>query len=151
VIRPAAQDDVPRIVEMVAYFLDATPYGEWLRFEPLQLAALAANLIEFEHGFLEVAVSDRTHDAGLVVGLLGGVLVPEPYSQQQIAEELVWWMAPDYRAGTDGPKLLRSFEEWARQHGAVLVKMVAPELSPVGAFYRRSGYTAIEIAYAKRL
>lgn len=76
-------------------------------------------------------VSDRVSDDGsLVVGawsgdcLVGSVIgltfVP-PYSNRVVAGDYIWYVKPEYRGGMTGIRLLRMFEDWALDVGAVQI------------------------------
>lgn len=76
-------------------------------------------------------VSDRVSDSGsLVVGawsgsnLVGSVIgltfVP-PYSNRVVAGDYIWYVKPEYRGGMTGVRLMRMFENWALDVGAVQI------------------------------
>ena len=76
-------------------------------------------------------VSDRVSDSGsLVLGawsgsdLVGSVIgltfVP-PYSNRVVAGDYIWYVKPEYRGGMVGVRLLRMFEDWALDAGAVQI------------------------------
>jgi predicted N-acetyltransferase YhbS len=147
-IRKATPADIPRIVEMVGHFMAAkvgdTVYGHVLTFKPKAVADLAARVIE--HGLILLAEVDDQ-----VVGMIAGVPLEELIANTPMFDEMVWWVEPDYRKGSVGPRLLRAVEHWARQKGLRLVKMVAPAGSGVGDYYARHGYEPVESSYIKRL
>lgn len=144
-IRKGTIDDVPQIVEMVGHFINHTQYATWLRFMPSAITELAERVIEI--GVVFVAEAD-----GRLVGLICGFPMIEPVGKQKILDELVWWVEPTYRGSrTVGPKLLRTFENYAAQKGCRFVKMVAPSGTDVGAYYARLGYAPVETSYIKRL
>lgn len=130
--------------------LDETRYGLTFPFRPAVVAQLAALLIQAEAGVLLIA-----RPADEVVGFVGAVLGPHLLTGDLCVEEVGWWVAPERRGSTLGPKLLRSLENWARHNGAVMLKMVAPVepdgACPIGRFYARLGYVPIETAYLTRL
>lgn len=84
-----------------------------------------------------------------IVGMIAIVVLPHPLSGVNYAEEVAWWVEPEYRDGTLGPRMLRSAEEWATRNRANVVKMVAPAGSDVGRFLEKVGYQAVETAYIK--
>jgi GNAT superfamily N-acetyltransferase len=147
VIRKAKAEDAPRVLEMARHFLEGSSYGRWFPFRPRTMARLVDELLE---GGI-IFVLEPT--PGLIVGMLCACPVQDPFSGLGIADELAWWVEPEHRRGTGGPKLLRSLEAWARQKGLSLVTMVAPVESDgdVGRFYTRLGYTAVETKFVKRL
>lgn len=144
-IRKGRPEDLERIVEMTGHFINQTNYSTLLKFMPKAVREIASRVID--HGVCLVAEED-----GQVVGMLCAFLLVEPVSNQPMADELCWWVEPSARGSRSvGPRLLRSFENIARQKGAKLCKMVAPAGSDVGTFYERIGYSPVETSYIKRL
>lgn len=95
-----------------------------------------------------VFVADAAHDA---VGMVAVVAVPNLMTGEPYCDEVVWWVDPEWRTGSAGPRLLDRAECWAAQNQLKYVKMVAPHGSGVGRFYERRGYQPIETAYVKVL
>jgi GNAT superfamily N-acetyltransferase len=143
-IRKATPADLPRIVEMVGHFITQTSYRVLFKFKPDAIAELAAKVLQI--GIVLVADVD-----GVVVGMIAAFPIEEPIGRQRLVDELAWWVEPDYRRGSIGPRLLGALEKWARQKGLTLCKMIAPVESDVGRFYARLGYRPVETAYVKRL
>jgi len=129
---------------MALHFLAGTPYGAVLRAHPAALEAL----IEAALSLGVIFVAD---DAGLLVGMIAVARLPHPVTGDFYADELVWWVEPDYRRGSLGPRLIRRAETWARDHDLTLIQMVAPIGTDVGAFYLACGYVPVETAYQKTL
>ena len=76
-------------------------------------------------------VSDRIGDDGslvagawsgdrLVGSVIGLTFVP-PYSNRVVAGDYIWYVRPEYRGGMTGVRLLRMFENWALDAGAVQI------------------------------
>ena len=101
-------------------------------------------------------VSDRVSDSGsLVVGawsgsnLVGSVIgltfVP-PYSNRVVAGDYIWYVKPEYRGGMTGVRLMRMYEQWALDVGAVQILTgatsgVSTDLA--SALIRRLGFKSI--------
>jgi len=98
----------------------------------------------------DIANPDRPSGRELV-GMLGIIVALHPVTGRPYADELAWWVNPAHRRGRVGPALLGRGEQWARQMGASMLKMVAPVDTDVGRYYRKHGYDAVETAYVKRL
>lgn len=144
-IREAEPGDALAIVSMVGDFLKHTTYGKLLPFNPDAVADLVAAVIGGAGVVLVAEIEGR------LVGMMAIAALKHPVSDEWMGEELAWWVSPDHRHGSIGPKLLGRGEDWARQKGLCMLKMVAPAESVVGMFYERRGYVPIETAYAKRL
>jgi GNAT superfamily N-acetyltransferase len=138
-----------RVVEMCLRFIQETPYASVCGSgaNPLSIG----RVVEFcvMNGVVLLAVDRQTDQ---VVGFIGLVAMQHPIVDERYADELAWWVEPEHRKGRAGYQLLRAAEEWARQAGCSMVKMVAPAHSDtVGAFLARRGYAVVETTYHKRL
>lgn len=116
-------------------------------FDIEKFTAIWAQFLAVNFGVIFLAEAD-----GLIVGALGGVIHPDLYGSELIAEEFFWFIRQDSRGS--GLKLYAKFEQWASERGAVEIQMVhLLDLMPekVSTFYRRAGYSPIETRYSKRL
>jgi GNAT superfamily N-acetyltransferase len=69
----------------------------------------------------------------------------------KIAQEIIWWVDPDYR-GSSALKMLSAYEEWARERGCVFAGMVGLGADPApSALYQRRGYEPTERHFLKLL
>jgi len=87
--------------------------------------------VPFDWDIMVEWVSDRIDDDGsLVLGawsgadlvgcVIGLTFVP-PYSERVVAGDYIWYVRPEYRGGMVGVRLLRMFEDWAVDAGAVQI------------------------------
>lgn len=156
-IREATLADVDRLVVMAGRFLDETPYGTLLTRSDAAIAELVRLVLTLGVGLVAEARVTGTFlkvDPGVesaLVGMLGVVAVPHPLSGDLYADEIVWWVEPEFRHGSIGPRLLAAAEDWATRRGLPLLKMVAPHDSAVGTFLAHRGYAPVESAWVKRL
>lgn len=144
-IRLAEPRDLPRIVEMGTLFVAESPYWRLGTASLDRIEALARFLGSHQDGCVFVADVD-----GQVVGMLAGHLPVHPMLDIAMASELAWWVDPPYRVGKIGLQLLAAFEQWAKDHGATHLLMVAPD-EKVATFYERRKFARVEMAYARRL
>lgn len=144
-IREATLDrDGLEIVVMTEQFLKESIYGRFFPFNSDQVMTLIVNVLQLGAVFL-------AEEGERIVGMLAVVKIPHQISGEVFAEEIAWWVSPEHRGASIGPRLLRHMEEWARAEGLGMVKIGAPVDKPeVAAYYERLGYTAVETAYAKR-
>jgi GNAT superfamily N-acetyltransferase len=153
-IRKATAGDLPGLIRMAGDFLRSTPFGQVLSGSHDALEAVIRATLT--GGVIFVAEDDSAEDphdrrAGArLVGMIAGTL-ERTITGDCIGSELVWWVEPAYRKTRLGPYLLRSLEDWTRQEGGTVLKMVAPAGSTVGNYYERLGYSPIETAHVKRL
>lgn len=160
-IREATVGDKPRLIQMAARFILSSRYQEFLTPQPDRIAALIDQVLA--HGVIFVAEEYRRYSVAEtfgtevclsldkdVVGMLALVgPLPHLLTGQPYGEEVAWWVEPEYRNGTIGPRLMHQMECWSRQNGLHMVKMLAPSDSTVGDFYRKCGYQAVETAWVK--
>ncbi len=144
-VRLATSADTARIVAMVEHFLESSIYGRQIVRDPERLAWTTE--IVLERGVIFVA-----EIAGVVEGFLAGGEQEHPYDGARVAVEFAWWVEPAHRGSSIGPRLLRAFEDWARQKGLSYVTMVAPaESGDVSRYYLKTGYAPLETSYVKRV
>lgn len=104
---------------------------------------------ELDIGAILVYESDN-----IIKGLLGGLCVRCTMTGDLEAIEAFWYMMPEFRGGIAGIKLIKAFEQWGKDRGALRIKMM--HLSDLNAkvmegIYIRMGYTPLEVAYSKSL
>ncbi len=90
---------------------------------------------------------------GRCLGGVGGTVVKLPLTGKIAALEMFWYVLPEYR-GSGGVRLLKRFEDWAREQGCEEIEMVLLECSmadKLDRFYQRSGYAPTERHYRKEL
>lgn len=165
-IREATVDDKFRLVEMTTRFIVSTRYHEWLGgTTPDRIGALVDRVLE--HGVIFVAETDtpcmleKDDGDGYVddndvciscaelVGMLALIVFEHPLTGRPTAEEAAWWVEPEHRHGSVGPRLMAHMEGWCVQKRLHMVKMVAPDGSSVGDFYKKRGYQAVETHWVR--
>ena len=144
-IREATLDDLPRLLELAEHFHASTIYASLVPWAPAAVEALMVQVITQQNGIVGVVLVATVDNS--IEGMLGLVVLPHPMSGQLCAEELAWWVEPEHRQGTIGPRLLVTGIDWCRQKGAVVLKLVSPSGSTVGTFYKRWGAVEVETAY----
>lgn len=118
------------------------------RFDLERFTALWKNAMEMEAGTILVAM-----DGEDIIGAIAGMVYPEAYSGDLIAQEFFWFVHPDHR-GLAGIRLYKAFEDWAKQKGCAEIRMGhLADLMPekVSHTYQRLGFVEVERNYAKRL
>lgn len=143
IIREATAADHARLVEMAAHFIDTTLYRTFITVNLEALGYFCDELLVT--GRIAVAEVD-----GTLVGMLAWEANPHILFGE-LVEEVVWWVEPEHRRGSIGPRLLHYMEDWCRAHHIPVVKMVAPADAKTGQFYSHSGYRPVETAWLKVL
>jgi GNAT superfamily N-acetyltransferase len=142
-IRPATRADIPDIVDLGVRHLRDSHYAAFVKPDREHMAAFARMLIEVPCGLLVVA----EHDAR-IIGTIGVMATPHPYSGSLVMSEMFWYVAPEARGS--GVKLLKAAEAWGRSIGARHSIMIAPD-SRVSSFFQRLGYARLEEQFIKAL
>lgn len=114
-IRPANHGDIPEIVALGSGMHAESRYAV-LPYCSEKLASLAARLIDWPDGFLQVACRD-----GRIVGLMAGFVTEHFCSTAKVAGEYALYVDRDSRGTRAAPRLLRAYQAWADSRGAVLV------------------------------
>jgi len=129
---------------LVGRMINHGPYAAIFPIDPGRLELLVDWFIS-EQLVLVAALDD------MLVGIVAGIAADQPWSGVRVMEEAVWYVEPEHRAGSIGPRLLRGFEEESLRFGCAMVKMVAPQASTVGTYLGRHGYVPLETVYTRNL
>jgi GNAT superfamily N-acetyltransferase len=106
-------------------------------------------IIELDMGVIFVYESE-----GKIKGILGGIAARCSMTGDLEAIEAFWYVYPEVRGKPASIKLLKAFEDWAKERGAARVKMMHLSiLNPISMreIYLRMGYSPLESAYSKNL
>ena len=130
-IREATTDDVLRIVGMVEALRLAV--GGPVPVNRPHTARTVAGLLASPDGAVWVS------DAGFIAGALTQTII----SPAPLAQELGW-----YATDGAGLRLLRRFETWAQERGAVLIQL---STGATGPDLTRLGYRPAEMAWVRSI
>lgn len=132
-LRPATAGDIPRIIDMVEQLAEAVDGPQ--RVDRIRTGETLARLMASRDGL--VLVSGQ--------GFIAGSITQTLISPDRVAIEHGW-----YAEDRSGIALLRSFEDWARDKGAVL-SVMSCKGGTAGMVLDRHGYRVSEIHMAKEL
>lgn len=93
-------------------------------------------------------------DGGKVAGCLGALFSPRVYWDGDMATETFFWVRPEYRGGLTAARLLREFETEAKRRGCVTACVGHKShfrAEEMAQFYKRFGYSPLEVMYQKEL
>jgi GNAT superfamily N-acetyltransferase len=144
-IRPLSVTELPLLEACAREFYGASRFLETFdmnRFRAIWEALLGS-------GNAVIFIDDRD---GEIAGTLGGLVHPDIYGGELVAEEFFWFVRESHRGR--GIRLYREFERWARDKGAVSIQMVhLLDVMPqkVSQFYLCEGFQPVETRYAKSL
>lgn len=91
---------------------------------------------------------------GALVGGISGMMTPDLFDARLTAQEFFWFMDAAHRSGTGAMRLLKSFEAWGKERGAVemrMVHMVGKNDAQLERIYKKLGYRTLEVCYVKPL
>ena len=145
-IRPATVEDLHRLEPLAREFYASSEVLK--RFNTDLFVSTWIRLLD-QNGVIFLL-----EDGSSIVGALGGVLYGDPYSGDAIATEFFWFVSAKARGGRGGLQLLQAFERWARDRGALEVRMVHLMDSMPGKLervYKHFGFKPIEVHYSKDL
>jgi N-acetylglutamate synthase-like GNAT family acetyltransferase len=138
-IRLATLEDTPAIVRMVA-MLHASA-GIALPIDPRITASFVDSLIASPMGL--VLVGGPAEPDGFLAASVGAASI----AMTPVAHEHGWWSE-----GGDGLRLLRRYEQWAREMGCFAARMSTPPgATRANEILERSGFAMAEQAWVKVL
>uniref|UniRef100_A0AAU6W040 Aminoglycoside acetyltransferase n=1 Tax=Pseudomonas phage Ulina01 TaxID=3138549 RepID=A0AAU6W040_9CAUD len=109
----------------------------------------AAATIMMDDGCFLIVFDDNE-----AVGFLWGFCCALPWNPAKLAMDTLLYVEPHYRGSRAGYKLVKAWEEWARERGATSVQLsVASGIheDKTAEFYQRMGYNHIGTEYRKEL
>lgn len=95
-----------------------------------------------------IALIAEDEKTGARAGVLGAMVTPHPFNRhKRMSQELVWWVAPEYRGTTAGAKLFVTYTNLAKRMAdyVVISRMVE---SPIGPeVFTKRGYRLADSNY----
>jgi len=150
-IRFATLADVPSLVEGGSRMHALTRFRSQ-PFNAQRVAQAFTDLIaqgQGKYAFLVAASGD-----GRIVGALIGVMEQQIFSDAHTASVMHFDVLPEARMGGHGVRLLKAFEQWARNRGAFEITFGVNSgvaLGTLSRFALRMGYTKVGDNHAKSL
>ena len=148
-VREARPEDWEGVLEKCKLFFVNTPMNSRCEFEEEGLKEL------FFQSFDSKGSQVWVVDDGKIVGFCGMIIFPLVFSiSTKVAQELSWWLDPEYRGSGAGKELKEKMEQWARKQGANHMFMIALEndkTEKMKQVYEKMGFTPIERTFCKEL
>lgn len=148
-IRPAEQKDIPSIVGMLIAFKeeagcyrDVETNEDSLRdFIEMMLASDVAGVALLELN-------------GVIAGTCGVICSPHWFNMEhKQAQELWWYIKPEYRGRSRGSiQLFRFLEQWPKENGCktlVVASTATLGVDKLGEFYEKRGFGRADVFYCK--
>jgi hypothetical protein len=141
-IREATLEDLPRILELGDAFLaEGTYQGKKKSREHAE--KFARLIIE---GIGKILLWEE--DDKRVTGILAFILLPHYFTGEMTAQEIMWFVEPQFRKGCPSFRLLWAAEALAKSLGATTMQFTAPTRN-AAALYERFGYKPLEMTFEK--
>jgi GNAT superfamily N-acetyltransferase len=90
----------------------------------------------------------------VLAGGFGAMLCPDLLDGRLTATEFFWFMDPEHRFGMGAIRLIRAFEAWAAEHGAVearIAHLARHNAEQLQRIYTKLGYAPLDVSYVKAL
>jgi GNAT superfamily N-acetyltransferase len=149
-IRFATLNDLPSLVEGGSRMHALTRFRNQ-PYNPQKVAQAFCDLITRGQGKYAFLVA--AHADGRIVGALIGVMEQQIFTDTWTASVMHFDVLPEARMGGYGVRLLRAFEQWARNRRAVEFCFGVnsdAESDAVGRFARKMGYRQVGENFVKR-
>lgn len=142
-IRKATRDDVDSVVALMREshaaagfsFPFIESYARALFFQHITSANMTCILLELKSG---------------VDGVLMCAHGQHPFGAGKVAKETLWYISKKGRGGS-AFKMLKEYEDWAKEQTCDIISMASLVSNDVSAIYERAGYKPMEIHFVKAL
>lgn len=139
-IRFATQDDIPTLVDIGHAYHEESRFKRF-RYDPQKLATSLTAMVNDKSGSRCFFVADDA--TGKPYAVLLGCIESYFFSQELVAQTILFWVHPDHRGGTAAVKLVHSFRKWAENRKAFEVAIgvnSAVSLHTADSFFRKLGF-----------
>lgn len=147
-IRYAQDKDYPFILFMATSFIEESGYP--FPISTTKMRDVINSFIQAHgHGKACIVMVD-SHDHP--VGMVAGAVTDLYYTDERVAQEIVWYVDIDYRGIRESIELLKAFEAWAKWQKCKYVQVSnLQEVNgdKVEKFYNKFGYSKKESAFLK--
>lgn len=147
-IRRAVFSDIAALVRLGVRFVSDTDYREHIPIDEGRITAWVTDLVRGGVGSASaIFVDDRE---GELAGMLGLFVYPSPLTGQMEAIETFWWVEPEHRGRGSALRLIAAAERWAKEGGALTLRMIAPT-EGVERLYERLRFRRVEASYVRAI
>jgi GNAT superfamily N-acetyltransferase len=154
ITRVATKADLPEVLKLTHAFFDSSEWARDTTFDEDGVSLTLWGLVEDPRNNLFVIETESVvPGAPIVVGALGVYITKYPFTKEQVATELFWYIRPDFRGTRLAIDMFIMAEQWAKAQGARMMLMGALVTSPpaVRTLYTQFGYNESQTGYIKRI
>lgn len=145
-IRALLAEDKDQYIDLMRMFITERMGEFGIEFDEAQASA------QFDLFFkMPEVVVLVVEEEGYIVGAIAGVIGPMLFCKGLMIQEMVWYVRPLYRGSLTGFKLIRRFEDAAKERGCTSIIMVGMAGDAANDFYPRDGYRLLQNNYYKEL
>ena len=145
-VRKAEEQDLLDVLLLIKQFHKTTPsyYGT---FNSAKMKANLEGLATSDNTVVFVLEKDNS-----IIGFLVGMWSEHLFSDSRVASELGFFIEEDHRGGRAFLKLIKAYEEWAKEQSCDCICMSdITEIQTLETLYSRFGYSKAETSYIKEL
>lgn len=145
-IRNAIPGDEIKIAELGRDFFKEAGWTDITKWNHEKAQSSLAKMIENENCVLLVAEEQNE-----IIGMAGAFVQEIWFSDENLGQELFWYIKPESRGGI-GSELLKKLEENLKEKGADIIAMIGLEKTKsLNNYFLKKGYRPSEYSYIKRL
>jgi len=147
-ISEAVLEDIFEIESIIKVAAQEEDYSKTSYNRERALLAIYGNIIA-DHQCMFVYRRDDK-----VVGIYAGYITNWILSDELVAQDMTWFVLPEYRKGRAAIALLKAFEQWAISKGASSIcpgSMTGGAIDRIRKLYERLGYKTIGYNFRKDL
>jgi GNAT superfamily N-acetyltransferase len=146
-IRKFERADIPLMARLGRQYWESSNYKS-LKYSIKKCHTLGEIMLTDKRYFAVVAEEESK-----ITGMFMGYISDWPFGDEWIATDLLVYVDPAHRKGSTGLRMLKEFEQWAKEQG---VNQLRPGTS-VGnkkqllSFYKRLGYKTVGYSFLKEI
>lgn len=147
-IRSADKSDLDDLVEMGRAMHAESNYAP-LAFSELVYRRFLEAVLEHEQCCILIAERNQG-----VVGVYIGVVNNAFFSMDKIAQDVLLYVTPEHRGGMAAMWLIKAFEAWAMEQGAIQIRpgiSVGGPIEVAARLYHAAGYQTAGYTFVKNL
>jgi GNAT superfamily N-acetyltransferase len=150
IVRTATESDLPKYIVLAESFHMASPMHGVIGFDAAGYSQFYLSSLQNDSVGIWLAEIDNE-----IVGICGALVYPMYFNPSAlVVQELWWWLTPKSRGSGAGGKMFKQIEEWAKEHNASALFMIALEDSrakKMENLYVRAGFKPMERTFIKEV
>ena len=147
-VRHASEEELPQLLSMAIAMHVESP-----RYRDIQISRKKlAMVLERVHASPHIGALLVTEENGTITGMMWGYLEEFFFSEDRYATDILLYVTPEKRGTRAAWKLVKAFEGWAAEGGAVFIQPgVSTGIDNEGyaRFYERMGYSVTGLNLSK--